>query len=80
MSGHLLTIAEVAERLRIGRTTAYQLVQQGKIAAHRIGAGRGAIRISEEDLNAYLASCREQNQPSSKTPEPPPRRLRHLRL
>ncbi len=76
----LLTIAEVAARLRLGRTTAYQLVQQGHLAAHRVGKGRGTIRVTEEDLNAYLASCREQNESSGRAPKPQPRRLRHLRL
>ena len=40
---------------------------------HRIGIGRGAIRISEDDIEAYLASCRVEK-------GRPPRRATRLKL
>jgi excisionase family DNA binding protein len=74
-----LTIREMAKRLAIAPSTAYALVQSGKIASHRIGIGRGAIRIDEQDLKDFLGSCR-----SSPRPETRPRlaraRLKHLKL
>lgn len=77
----LLTVQEVAERLSISRAAAYQLVDSGKLAHHRIGVGRGVIRVSEEDLSLYLESCRRA--PAEKAPQlpvVPPVRLKHVRL
>jgi excisionase family DNA binding protein len=50
----MLTVVEVAVRLRISRTCVYQLVDSRRLGSHRIGVGRGTIRISEEDLAAYV--------------------------
>lgn len=77
-----LTVIEVAERLSICRAAAYQLVESGKLAHHRIGVGRGVIRASEEDLTAYLESCRRAPAEKPVTPLPVPVavRLKHVRL
>jgi excisionase family DNA binding protein len=48
----LLTVEEVAERLGIGRTTAFRLVKTGKIESVRIGRLR---RIHIDAVNAYAA-------------------------
>jgi excisionase family DNA binding protein len=56
----LLTVREMAERLRISLATAYQLVKQGAIASLRVGCNRGAIRIRESDLMAYENSMTQQ--------------------
>lgn len=63
MVSPLLTIKEMAVALRVSATTAYQLVEQGKVPCHRVGVGRGAIRIKEEDLVAYLERCRSGESP-----------------
>lgn len=55
----MLKLREVAERLRISLACAYALVETKKLAHYRIGVGRGAIRVTEEQLAAFLAS-REQ--------------------
>lgn len=77
----LLTVREVAERLRVSSRSVYDLVASGKLACHRIGMGRGAIRVNEGDLAAFLDSCREVP-PSFPTPTRPKRvpPLRHLKL
>ncbi|TWT96127.1 Helix-turn-helix domain protein [Botrimarina colliarenosi] len=80
MTPPLLTVAMVAERLRVSRTTVYQLVESGKLGAHRIGGGRGAIRVSEDELAAYLQRCRDTAANNTQAPKPPARRLRHLRF
>lgn len=49
----LLTPKEVSEMLRVGKTTPYNLVNQGKLAGYKIG---GSLRIAEEDLKEYLES------------------------
>lgn len=75
----MLKIREVAERLRVSATCVYQLIEKGKLACHRIGIGRGAIRVCENDLAEYVESCRK---PGGETMARPPRSrgpLRHLK-
>jgi len=47
----LLTIAELARLLGIGRTTVYRLVNTGELRAVRVGE---RLRFRPEDVNAYL--------------------------
>ena len=47
----LLTIREVAERLRVSVSLTYRLVNCGELKCHRI---KSAIRISEEQIAEYL--------------------------
>lgn len=54
----MLTVPEVAERLRVAVSTVYALVESGKLGAFRIGPNDGAIRVSEEQLQVYLDACR----------------------
>jgi excisionase family DNA binding protein len=54
----LLKPRDVAQRLNVSLSTVYGLVESGKLACHRIGCRRGAVRVSEQDLDAYVASCR----------------------
>lgn len=54
----MLTVPEIAERLRVAVSTVYALVEAGKLGAFRIGPNDGAIRVSEEQLEAYLNTCR----------------------
>ena len=59
----LLKVAEVAERLACSEGLVYKLVAEGKMPHHKLNA---AIRISEDDLLTYVASCRYVNaEPSS---------------
>ena len=73
------SVKQVADQLSVSASLVYQLVESGRLACHRIGTGRGAIRISHDDLQAYIASCRvEQRQ--ERRPAPPRPRLKHLKL
>ncbi len=56
----LMTVKEVARRLRVSASLVYQLVDSGRLGCHRIGNGRGAIRIRPEDVASYLQSCRKE--------------------
>lgn len=47
----LYTPAEAGERLRLGRTTVYELMARGDLPSVRIGASR---RIRRADLEAYV--------------------------
>jgi excisionase family DNA binding protein len=48
----MLTVQEVAERLAVSESTVIRLIEDGAIIAHRVGK---QLRITEEDLQAYLA-------------------------
>ena len=78
----MLTVREVAARLRVSPTCVYQLIARRRLACHRIGAGRGTVRVAEEDLDDYLHSCRKEKTKDEGNPRSPrpSRRLKHLRL
>ena len=78
--GRLLTVKEVAESLRISRGSVYELVKQGRLGVHRVGSGRGTIRVAETDLSAYLASCRSGKirEIRESAAMPSRRRLKHI--
>jgi excisionase family DNA binding protein len=48
-----VTVAEVADQLRVSNMTVYRLVQSGQLPAVRIGR---SYRIREEDVDRYLAA------------------------
>lgn len=73
----MLTVVEVAARLKVSRTCVYQLVDSRKLVSCRIGLGRGTIRISEEDLTAFIDSCRAVKTAGASLPERPVQ-LKHL--
>ena len=49
----LLTVAELATRLKIGKARAYELIRQGNLPCIRVGANQ--IRVSEATLTKWLA-------------------------
>ena len=51
-AGQLLTVSEVATRLRLGRSKTYELVMSGAIASVKIGRAR---RVPEATLSFYMA-------------------------
>jgi len=51
----LLKIWEVAERLSCSESFVYNAIADGSLKHFRLGQGQGGIRISEEQLAAYLA-------------------------
>jgi excisionase family DNA binding protein len=71
----MLKVAQVAERLNCSVTTVYQLIQSGKLAHHRCPG----IRVSEEQLCAYLEKTRREGEPAAprKTPDSH-HRLKHI--
>jgi excisionase family DNA binding protein len=53
----LLTVEEVARRLKVNPKRVYKLIQGGELEATNIGgAGRSIYRISLADFNSYLQS------------------------
>ena len=74
----MMTVKQASERLSVSVATVYSLVGSGKLACHRVGLGRGTIRISEADIEAYLERCRNGAapvQPARRTK----RTFKHLR-
>lgn len=49
----LLTVVEVAERLRVPKERVYTLISEGRIPAFRLSPRR--IRVSSDELNRWLA-------------------------
>ena len=53
----LLTVEEVARRLKVNPKRVYKLIQDGQLEATNIGGeGRNIYRISLADFNKYLQS------------------------
>lgn len=53
----LLTVEEVARRLKVNPKRVYKLIQDGELEATNIGGeGRNIYRISLADFNKYLQS------------------------
>jgi excisionase family DNA binding protein len=50
--GPLLTVAEVADVLRVSNMTVYRLIKAGDISALRVGKN---YRIRQQELEGYLA-------------------------
>jgi excisionase family DNA binding protein len=50
----LLTVPEVAERLRVSRPTVYRRIRAGEIPAIRVGNTSGALRVPADELDAWL--------------------------
>jgi excisionase family DNA binding protein len=53
-----MTVAEAAEILEVRTSTVYSLCRERLLGHQRVGAGRGTIRISRADLDAYVESIR----------------------
>ncbi|GAA2521790.1 helix-turn-helix domain-containing protein [Rarobacter incanus] len=49
-----LTVAEVAERMRVSKMTVYRLVHSGELPAVRVGK---SFRVPQQALNEYLNSA-----------------------
>jgi excisionase family DNA binding protein len=81
MDDKLLTVSEVAERVGVSETLVRSWVTTGEIAHHRLGRRkRGAIRIGEADLEAFVRRRRhgerEETRPAPLVTVKP----RHLKL
>lgn len=46
-----LTVAEVAQMMRVSKMTVYRLVHNGDLPALRVGR---SFRVTEQDVDAYL--------------------------
>ncbi|HZY87253.1 MAG TPA: helix-turn-helix domain-containing protein [Gemmataceae bacterium] len=68
----LYTVKELRPLLKLSTSQIYALIDEGLLRCYRLTTGRqGAIRVSEEHLQAYLAQAERQEEEE----EP----LKHLR-
>lgn len=58
--GSLLTVAEVADALRVSRMTVYRLVHSGELPAVRVGR---SYRVPEGAVAAFLAAAQTTPRP-----------------
>jgi len=74
----VLRVKQVAERLNLSESKVYEMVERGELSHHRFG---GAIRVSEEQIAAYLEETkRERQEPERRKSQPRLPTLRHVRL
>lgn len=69
----MLSVKQVARQLAVSSKTVYLLISQGLLKCHRIGSGRGTIRVSRQQLDEYLA----RSETTRELPRTVP--LRHLK-
>jgi excisionase family DNA binding protein len=55
----MFTVAEVAEKLKVSAGMVYREINRRRLSCYRIG---GAIRVSTEQLQAYLQLAENQIQ------------------
>lgn len=55
----LVTVQDLARRLRVGRSTVYAWHAEGRLPAYRLGEGHGGLRFSLADVQAFLEARRE---------------------
>jgi excisionase family DNA binding protein len=63
----LLSVHDVAARLKVHPSTVYQLCAAGRLPHRRVGLGRGVIRVTESDLAEYLADSAAGRRPRPET-------------
>ncbi|HYH63311.1 MAG TPA: helix-turn-helix domain-containing protein [Urbifossiella sp.] len=68
----MMTVEDVARRLNVSDSFVYGAVSDGRLKHHRLGKGQGGIRVSEEQLAAFLRLTeRGGEEPDSKlAPKP----------
>ena len=58
-SATLLTVAEVAARLRISRQMVYRAIEGGRLRAYRIGGAYGPLRIPSRSVLEFARPATE---------------------
>jgi len=54
MEQEIYTVEEVAEKLKVTKTTVSRRIREGKLKAFRTNGDTGSYRIREEDLRNFL--------------------------
>lgn len=75
-----MTVKQAAARLEVSAATVYGLVAAGKLRCHRVGLGRGCIRISEEHIVQYLSGAERGGEVMPHPPPSPAYRPKHVKV
>jgi excisionase family DNA binding protein len=74
----VLRVKQVAERLNLSISKTYELLEKGALPHHRFG---GAIRVSEEQIAAFLSdTVRGREPPPDERTRRPRTALKHLKV
>ncbi len=80
----MLSVKQAAARAAVSTGLVYEWIAAGALAHYRLGrpGRRGAIRIAEDDLLAFLASLKKEGRrPAPRAaPQPVPLQLKNLTL
>jgi excisionase family DNA binding protein len=79
----VLTVPQVADRLRVSAGLVYSWVESGLLACYRFGnkGKRGAIRVAEADLAAFMEERKTKKIEPVVKPAPRTRTVfKHLRI
>jgi excisionase family DNA binding protein len=71
----MYTVREIAQRMKCSTALVYLLCSEGKLKHHRLGLGRGTIRVTEEQLLAFLQETESRGETHA-----PPAALRDLKF
>ena len=74
MTDELLTVSEVAERLKMNQQTVRNWIDKGDLPATRVGSRR--VRVSESELNRFLKLKDQASGPAKARVSPPRQRRR----
>lgn len=65
----MMTIKQTSERLGVSLATVYREVRRGRLHCHRFG--KRAYRVSEQQLQEYLALCHYEGSVEAWSPPVP---------
>ena len=75
----MLRLAEVAKRLNCSLSNIYNLVDSGRLPVIATGAGGRGLRVTEEDLQAFIENGRHGRRPEPWPAKSKAVKLKHLR-
>lgn len=52
----LFSVKEVATQFGVNPHSVYRMIAAGTLRGHRLGLGRGTLRISQDEIRRYLDS------------------------
>lgn len=67
----LLRVPDVAKHLNCSTSLVYDLIASKRLGHHRIGRGQGGVRVSEEQLQAFLTQTEAGPERTGGDPSPP---------
>lgn len=71
------TVAELDKLLKLSRSQLFALIEGGKLRCHRFTRSRhGGIRVSQAQLDEYLAATEDAGTPPAPASQPAPTRSR----